>query len=206
MALKILQNFLLALSTILLSSMKFLEDFNHPKNIRFKSFEKALTIADQRDLKTIVETGVARGKIKFFFIKKFNWKDGMSTLLFSEYAKYKNGHLHACDIEKKNVDNAKYFSKKNKNFCSFYVDDSINFLKKFQNEINFLYLDSLDGQMPGANEHQLAEFKAAEKNLSENCLILLDDKGSKTKLSSNYMQKNGLKIINETDNQLLFSY
>ena len=186
--------------------MKFLEDFNHPKNIRFKSFEKALTIADQRDLKTIVETGVARGKIKFFFIKKFNWKDGMSTLLLSEYAKYKNGHLHACDIEKKNVDNAKYFSKKNKNFCSFYVDDSINFLKKFQNEINFLYLDSLDGQMPGANEHQLAEFKAAEKYLSENCIILLDDKGSKTKLSSNYMQKNGLKIINETDNQLLFSY
>src|SRR5210317_1466162 len=194
MVLKILQNFLLALNIILSSSMKFLEDFKHPKNIRFKSFEKALTIADQRDLKTIVETGVARGKIKFFFIKKFNWKDGMSTLFFSEYAK------------KKNVDNAKYFSKKNKNFCSFYVDDSINFLKKFQNEINFLYLDSLDGQMPGANEHQLAEFKAAEKNLSENCLILLDDKGSKTKLSSNYMQKNGLKIINETDNQLLFSY
>jgi hypothetical protein len=60
--------------------------------------------------------------------------------------------------------------------------------------------------MPGANEHQLAEFKAAEKNLSENCLILLDDRGSKTKLSSNYMQKNGLKIINETDKQLLFSY
>ena len=47
--------------------MRFLEDFNHPKNIRFKSFEKALTIADKRDLKTIVETGVARGKIKFFF-------------------------------------------------------------------------------------------------------------------------------------------
>jgi hypothetical protein len=186
--------------------MKFLESFNHPKNIRFKSFEKALTIADQRNLKTFVETGVARGKIKFFFIKKYNWKDGMSTLLFSEYAKYKNGHLHACDIERKNVENAKYFCKKNRNFCSFYIEDSINFLKKFQNEINFLYLDSLDGQMPGANEHQLEEFKAAEKNLSENCLILLDDKGSKTKLSSNYMKKNGLKIINETDNQLLFSY
>src|SRR5210317_1524378 len=137
MVLKILQNFLLALNIILSSSMKFLEDFNHPKNIRFKSFEKALTIADQRDLKTIVETGVARGKIKFFFIKKFNWKDGMSTFLFSKYEKYKNGHLHACDIKKKNVDNAKYFSKKNKNFCSFYVDDSINFLKNFKMKLIF---------------------------------------------------------------------
>ena len=203
---KILQNFLSAQNIILLSKMKFLDSFNNPKNIRFKSFEKALTIADQRDLKTVVETGVARGKIKFFFIKKFNWKDGMSTLLFSEYVKYKNGHLHACDIEKQNINNTKHFCKQNINFCSFYIDDSINFLKKFQSKIDFLYLDSLDGQMPGANEHQLSEFKAAEKKLSENCLILLDDKGSKTKLSSVYMQKNGLKIINETDNQLLFSY
>jgi hypothetical protein len=63
--------------------------------------------------------------------------------------------------------------KKIKNFCSFYVDDSINFLKEFQNKINFLYLDSLDGQMPGANEHQLAEFKAAEKYLSENCIDII---------------------------------
>jgi hypothetical protein len=186
--------------------MRFLKDFNHPKNIRFKSFEKALTIADQRDLKTVVETGVARGKIKFFFIKKFNWKDGMSTLLFSEYVKYRGGHLHACDIEKKNVDNAKYFCRKNQNVISFYIEDSINFLKEFTQKIDFLYLDSLDGQIPGANEHQLKEFKEAENKLSDNCLILLDDKGMKTELSAEYMKKKGLKIINETDQQLLFSY
>ena len=98
--------------------MKFLESFNHPKNIRFESFKTAIKLADERNLKTIVETGAARGKIKFFFIKKFNWKDGMSTLLFSEYARYKNGHLHTCDIEKKNVSNAKFFCKKNEEFCS----------------------------------------------------------------------------------------
>ena len=186
--------------------MKFLESFNHPKNIRFESFKTAMKLADERNLKTIVETGVARGKIKFFFIKKFNWKDGMSTLLFSEYARYKNGHLHTCDIEKKNVLNAKFFCKKNEEFCSFYIDDSLKFLAEFNQKIDFLYLDSLDGQFEGANKHQLEEFKLAEKKLNPNCLVLLDDKGSKTNLSIDYMINNGLKIINETDQQVLLSY
>jgi len=186
--------------------MNFLQDFNHPKNIRFQSFKIALEIADKRGLKTIVETGVSRGKVKFFFIKKFNWKDGMSTLLFSEYAKYKNGHVHACDIEKKNINNAKYFCKKNKEFCTFYIDDSLNFLREFNQKIDFLYLDSLDGQFEGASKHQLEEFKLAEKKLSKNSLILLDDKGSKTNLSVDYMRQNGLKILNETDQQLLLAY
>lgn len=186
--------------------MKFLEKYNNIKNIRYDSFEKTLELSYKRNLKTIVETGTARGKTKFFFIKKYNWKDGMSTLLFSEYAKYKNGNLYSCDIEKKNVDNAKFFCNDNIKFCNFYIDDSINFLKKFNKRIDFLYLDSLDGQIPGASEHQLEEFKNAEKNLTKESIILLDDKGTKTNLSANYILKKGLKIINETDQQILFSY
>ena len=186
--------------------MKFLEKFNVSKNIRFESFKKAMNLANERNHKTIVETGVARGKTKFFFIKKFNWKDGMSTLLFSEYARFKKGHLHTCDIEEKYVKNAEQFCKKNKEFCTFYVNDSLKFLDEFNKKIDFLYLDSLDGHIKGASEHQLEEFKRAENKLNPNCLILLDDKGSKTNLSIDHMIKNGLKIINETDQQVLLSY
>ena len=186
--------------------MIFLKKFKNIKNIRFKSFEKTLSLSFERNLKTIVETGTARGKIKFFFIKKFNWKDGMSTLLFSEYAKYKNGHLYTCDIEKKNVKNAEFFCKKNKKYCSFYTDDSLNFLRNFEQKIEFLYLDSMDGQFKGASEHQLKEFKTAEDKLAKNCLVLLDDKGSKTNLSIDYMLSKKFKIINETDEQVLLSY
>ena len=50
-----------------------------------------------RNLKIFVETGTSRGKKKLFFFKKFNWKDGMSTLMFSEYAKINNGNENLGD-------------------------------------------------------------------------------------------------------------
>ena len=47
--------------------MNFLNKYKNKKNIRFPSFEFALIEANKRGLKNIVETGTARGKIKFFF-------------------------------------------------------------------------------------------------------------------------------------------
>ena len=70
--------------------------------------------------------------------------------------------------------------------------------------IDFLYLDSLDGQFAEASDHQLKEIKIAKEKLSKNSLVLLDDKGSKTNLSIDYMLKNDFKIINETKEQVLF--
>ena len=88
-------------------NLKFIEKYKHPKNIRYESFYKALSIAYKRNHKIIVETGTSRGKKKFFFFSKFNWKDGMSTLLFAEYVNLVNGKLYSCDLLKKNIDNAK---------------------------------------------------------------------------------------------------
>ena len=186
--------------------MKFLERYNHPKNIRFESFKFALHEANKRELKTIVETGCARGKTKFVFFSRINWKDGMSTMIFSDYAKYVNGTLTTCDIEKKNIENSKKFVKNNKEFVNFIVDDSLNFLNSIQKEIDFLYLDSLDGQYEGASKHQLEEIKIAKEKLNQNSLVLLDDKGSKTNLSIDFMLNNNFRIINETKEQVLLSY
>ena len=66
-------------------------------------------------------------------------------------------------------------------------------------------MDSLDGQFKEASKHQLSEIKIAKDKLSMNSLVLLDDKGSKTNLSIDYMLKNGFKIINETKEQVLLS-
>ena len=186
--------------------MNFLNFYKHPKNIRYNSFEFALLEAKTRCHRVVVETGVARGKIKFFFFSKINWKDGMSTMIFSDYAKFINGELHSCDISNLNVKNAIKFTSKNKNFINFYVDDSLNFLSNFTKTIDFLYLDSLDGQFANASNHQLEEIKIAKDKLNNNSLVLLDDKGSKTNLSIDYMLKNNFRIINETKEQVLLSY
>ena len=47
--------------------MNFLKTYNHAKNFRFESFRFALIEAHKRNLKTLVETGCARGKVKFLF-------------------------------------------------------------------------------------------------------------------------------------------
>ncbi len=186
--------------------MNFLQKYNHIKNFRFKSFEFALKEAKKRNHKTLVETGVSRGKVKFFLFSKVNWKDGMSTMIFSDYAKHIKGNLYTCDIESQNINNAKKFCKDNKEFVTFIIDDSLNFLENFRDPIDFLYLDSLDGQFKDASEHQLKEIKFAIKNLKKDSLVLLDDKGSKTNLSIDFMIKNNFRIINETKEQVLLTY
>tara|TARA_B110000090_G_C13340735_1_gene431036 strand:+ start:173 stop:736 length:564 start_codon:yes stop_codon:yes gene_type:complete len=186
--------------------MKFLEKYNNSKNIRFKSFEETFKLCFKRKHKTIVETGTARGKTKFFFIKRYNWKDGMSTPMFAEYAQFVNGKLHTCDISSKNIDTAKKFTKKFSNFIKFYAQDSLVFLREFSQSIDLLYLDSLDGHNPiAASKHQLEEVKIAINKLHSKSLILLDDKGSKTNLSINFLLKQNFKIIYETSYQVLLS-
>ena len=186
--------------------MEFLKKYDHPKNIRFESFKFAILEAQRRGLKIIVETGCSRGKKNFIFFSKINWKDGMSTMIFSDYAKFVNGKLISCDIEKKNISNAKKFVKENSGFVEFVLDDSIHFLSSFDSNIDFLYLDSLDGQFKGASEHQLREIKGVLNKLHKNSLVLLDDKGSKTNLSIDFLLENNFKIINETKEQVLLGH
>tara|TARA_B110001452_G_scaffold265732_2_gene270991 strand:+ start:57 stop:635 length:579 start_codon:yes stop_codon:yes gene_type:complete len=186
--------------------MYFLDKYNNSKNIRFNSFKKTFDICDKRNLITIVETGTSRGKNKFFFFKSHNWKDGMSTIMFAEYAKYKNGFLYTCDISKSNIDAAKKFTHKFHNFIDFNIDDSVNFLKKFTNKIDLLYLDSLDGHNSvAASKHQLEEIKSSINKLHSNSLVLLDDKGTKTNLSIKFLLLNNFYVLFETKYQVLLS-
>ena len=186
--------------------MIFLKKFKNIKNIRFKSFEKTLSLSFERNLKTIVETGTARGKIKFFFIKRYNWKDGMSTPMFAEYCKFINGKLYSCDISSKNIIIAKNFTRNFVEYIDFYIEDSLVFLKEFDKPIDLLYLDSLDGHdVVSASEHQLKEAQIAIKKLHQKSLVLLDDKGTKTNLSIDFFKNNNFKIIYETNHQVLLS-
>tara|TARA_B100001175_G_scaffold309539_1_gene311375 strand:+ start:3820 stop:4383 length:564 start_codon:yes stop_codon:yes gene_type:complete len=186
--------------------MKFLNKFNNKKNIRFSSFKKTFEVCLERNLKVIVETGTSRGKTKFFIINHYNWKDGMSTPMFAEYAYNYNGELHSCDISLINIRNAKKFTNQFSQNITFYNLDSLFFLKNFNKKIDLLYLDSLDGHdIVASSQHQLNEIKIGLNKLHNKSLVLLDDKGSKTKLSINFLKDSNYKIIYETDYQVLFS-
>ena len=65
---------------------------------------------------------------------------------------------------------------------------------------------TLDGQFENASSHQLQEIKNSIDKLQKDSLVLLDDKGVKTKLSINFMLENSFEIINETENQVLLTY
>ena len=56
--------------------MNFLIKYNNEKNIRFKSFKKTFELCFERNLKTLVETGTARGKTKFFLLRNITGKMG----------------------------------------------------------------------------------------------------------------------------------
>ena len=130
----------------------------------------------------------------------------MSTPMFAEFVNFIDGELHTCDISAKNINNAKIFTKNFASKITYYNEDSLIFLKKFNKKIDFLYLDSLDGHDPElASKHQLFEAKISINKLHSESLVLLDDKGSKTNLSIDYFLKNNFKILFETQYQVLLS-
>jgi len=188
-------------------TLQFIEKYNNPKNVRFESFYKSLLISYERKHKIIVETGTSRGKRKYFFFNKPNWKDGMSTLIFADYAKNINGKLYSCDLDSFSISSAKKFTKSFSDYVIFINCDSLLFLKNFNQKIDFLYLDSLDGHDPiKSSIHQLHEAESAINKLHNKSLVLLDDKGLKTNKSLDFFIKMKLKIINETNEQILLSF
>ena len=130
----------------------------------------------------------------------------MSTPMFAEYANYFNGALHPCDISLENINAAKKFTKNYENKITYYNEDSLIFLQKFNKPIDLLYLDSLDGHDTElASRHQLFEAEIAIKKLHDKSLILLDDKGTKTNLSLDFFLENNFQILFETRYQVLLS-
>ena len=186
--------------------MNWLDKYKKKLGLRYPAYKKLFELADFRGLKFIVETGTARGKNKFYYLKpRINWKDGMSTILFAEYANSVKGTFWSCDIDNQNIINAYKFTEKFSNKVNFVIADSLVFLRDFTSNIDILYLDSLDGQMFGASEHQLKEAKLSIEKLNSNGLILLDDKGAKTELSIPFFLNKEWKIIFENKQQVLLS-
>jgi len=151
--------------------MSFLEKFNKemsPKLARrANTSREIIQLLNEKKNVTIVETGTIR--------QENNWEwDGQSTLIWDAYVQYNGGRVFSVDIDPKAVELAqRSVSKQTTVTCG----DSIKFLRDFpdKNEIDLLYLDTVDAHLPEAGKHHLFEFIQVWSSLKKGCIIAIDD-------------------------------
>lgn len=167
---------------------------------RYESMKKALDLLSQHKGNIIVETGTIR--------LPDDWGAGMSTLIFGDYAQRNHNRLITVDNNYHAIEVCKKVTSEFADSITYVVNDSLEFLKGFNQTIDLLYLDSMDCpeydspdslQLIASQSHQLRELTLAIPKLSENPIILLDDNdfenGGKTKLSKEHLLDNGFKEV-----------
>lgn len=178
--------------------LRVLEERIPENNHRYATFFFALLLMKERNVRTIVETGTARGGCRDCI------GDGCSTLIFGDWALQNGSRLYSVDIDKKALENAKHALGKAGEFVNFTHHDSVEFLKSFNQSIDFLYLDSYDFDPKNpkpSQEHHLQEIQAAYPWLTKQSIVMIDDcalvHGGKGKLVIEYLLEKGWKIAAE---------
>lgn len=175
----------------------FQEKYTKKLEDRFSTFKTALNLFLQNDGQIIVETGTVR------VIE--DWSAGYSTYIFGDFCQKYNKHLYTVDINPANLSVSQNVTQPFKDYITYVLEDSIQFLDKFKLPIDLLYLDSLDCDIdPDANNiipqtHQLNELKTVYNKLPDHCIILLDDcifkNGGKCKLTREFLLDKGWTLV-----------
>lgn len=163
---------------------------------RYASFLMALALLEERGARTIVETGSSRygsGGFK---------GDGGSTIIFGDWAAQNKAMVHSVDNNSHHIDAAKNATHAYLQNLSFTCSDSVEFLNKFSNPIDFLYLDSYDFELNNpvpSQEHHLNELVAAYPCLHEKSIVMIDDcdlpHGGMGKLVIDHLKESGWEVV-----------
>jgi len=161
------------------------------KSRKWLTFKIALNLFLQSNGQLIVETGTQRLK---------DDPGGCSTTLFGAFCQHYGKRLITVDNNPHHIEISKECTKDFKNHITYVLMDSVEFLSRFTEPIDLLYLDSLDCPLPPADateaqKHNLRELKAAYKNLHKGSIVLIDDNdfanGGKSRLSKRFLLKTG---------------
>lgn len=196
----VLQLFIFGMMTILMPAFgvfeSSLEDKIPQDNCRYKTFQHALQLMDERQARVIVETGTAR------FGKCNCLGDGCATFVFAEWASQHGAMVYSVDISQAALLRAERDLEELNEFVVLVHSDSVEFLKQFNQTIDFLYLDSYDFEIENpdpSQAHHLKEIIAAYPRLSENSVVMIDDcgfsNGGKGKLVIKYLLNKGWRIV-----------
>lgn len=103
---------------------------------RHATMKAALNLFVQNGGSTIVETGCCRFPD--------DWGAGLSTVMFGDVALRYGKTLHTVDLSPENMAVCRTLTQDFASVTHYYVNDSVTFLKSFNNKIDLLYLDSYD--------------------------------------------------------------
>jgi hypothetical protein len=165
------------------------------------TFAKTLKLLEQRKAKMIIETGTSREGLK-------NTKgDGGATIVFGKWAQQNNAKMHSVDISEDSIKGSQNEINNQGlgDTITLHMNDSLEFLKSFEQPVDFLYLDSYDYSRKDkevqikSQEHHLKEFKLIENKLHDDSIVLIDDcglpGGGKGKTVVEYMLKKDWKVL-----------
>jgi hypothetical protein len=143
-----------------------------------------------------VETGTARSRNDFAGA-------GMATLTLGHFCKRYGKPLWTVDIRPEAIAISKRVTAKLQDVITYVTGDSVEFLAAFPEQIDLLYLDSMDCPphdsdpegLRSSQNHQLHELQAAWDKLHDRTIILLDDNdfanGGKTVLTNQFLDEQG---------------
>lgn len=185
----------LSLTPLLGSAGAFLQERIPVYDKRYPTFERVLQLMEERNVKTIVETGTAREGAKNC------GGDGCSTIIWGQWAKQFNAFVYSVDINRKAIKKSKKACKPYRKNTAIICSDSVAFLQSFGKPIDMLYLDSydLDHNNPEPSQrHHLKEIMAAYPLLHQESIVMMDDyfenSGGKVRLVMDYLLERGWKI------------
>ncbi len=163
---------------------------------RYETMLFALQLMKERSATTIVETGTARAGNSNFE------GDGGFTIIVGDYVRDNGGTFYSVDQNIYALSNAANGLGESRSFVRLVNEESVAFLQRFKQPIDFLYLDSsdldVDDPMP-SQQHHLKEIMAAYPNLHEKSVVMIDDCGfihsGKGKQVIYYLVSRGWKIL-----------
>jgi predicted O-methyltransferase YrrM len=168
------------------------KEFGHlelVQSTKYFTLKVALNIFLQSNGKLIVETGTQR---------VIDDRGGCSTLLFAAFCERYKRALITVDNDLVHMAVSKLATEKYRDYVTYVLQDSVEFLSDFDKPIDLLYLDSLDCPMPPedateAQRHNAHEFLAALHCLHTNSLLIIDDNnfenGGKSRLTKEVLLK-----------------
>jgi predicted O-methyltransferase YrrM len=181
----------------------YVDAYKDKSSFRFDSYRMALRLLYERsDEPRVLETGTVR--------QLNDWGAGYSTYIFGECMSQFGGSLISIDNNSNHLDISKQLTKEFESKITYVLSDSFDYLERFKEELDLVYLDSLDCPIDGdatvAQEHNLREFILVEPRLKDTSLILIDDvnfdNGGKARLTHKYLRDNDYRLLFQNQQSL----